>query len=288
MTNNNYKKTHVQIPKESKNVNHNLDESQLDTNGNSQTNEQKDDDFETNKSSAVNQKIKIHLVGGEKGGSGKSFFSKAFIEYCELINLNLMIIDADKSNADIFKLYCNHKIVEQAFFSDDDKRMKEADIIFESALSGNNVLVNLPAQVFHKLISWIQGSDLIQVAFENNIQFIKWFVCNGGVQSADFFIQSINKLNVPHVFVKNLGLCKKWDFIEDMPNFIQAKNKYKFLSMDFPEFPYWERNRIDQLNITFNQALSPASELSLISQSRVKKSFIKPVNLAFENTKLIP
>lgn len=274
MTKNNSKQVEVNTKKASVSVN--LD---LDKNGNSH----KGDDLDNV------TKTKIHLIGGEKGGCGKSFFSKAFVEYCEAINFDdLVIIDADDSNADIYKFYKEIKIVKQAYFSDDPKRIKEADVIFELALSGKNILVNLPAQVFDNLLLWIEDSNLLELALDNDISFIKWFVSNGSVQSADFFLESINSLDIIHVFVRNLALCDDWTFIENMPNFVSAKEKYKFTSINFPRFPHWERNLIEQLQIPFNRALSGSgSELSLVSQSRVRKQFLRPLYSTFENTKLI-
>lgn len=51
------------------------------------------------------QHTTIHLVDGEKGGAGKSFVSKALIEYCSSINHSVMVVDADNSNQDISRIY---------------------------------------------------------------------------------------------------------------------------------------------------------------------------------------
>jgi hypothetical protein len=225
----------------------------------------------------------IHIIDGEKGGAGKSFVSRAFIEYCASIKYELAIIDADTSNQDIAKIYPD---VESAFFSDDDKQASLADKIFDMAFK-KSVIVNLPAQVYSKVTDWINNNNLTELGKENSIYFVKWFVCTGGVDSVNFFIQSLDDLgeNISHVFVKNLGLCDDWEYVDNMPEFIAAKKKYQFITMDFPKFPFWERNTIDRLGITFSDALCHP-ELKVISKQRVK-NFLQSAYTAFAQTGLV-
>ncbi|NJL63858.1 MAG: cobalamin biosynthesis protein CobQ [Methylacidiphilales bacterium] len=218
----------------------------------------------------------IHIIDGEKGGCGKSFVCKTFIEYCKSIAYDMVIIDADTSNQDIAKIYPH---VEVAFFSDDEKQAKEADKIFDLAFE-KSVLVNLPAQAYDNVTNWIKRNDLANLGKENSIFFIKWFVCTGGVDSVNFFLKSLSDLgdDIIHVFVKNQGLCDDWSYIEAMPEFQEAAYKYNFVTMDFPKFPFWERNAIERLGITFSDAIIHP-ELKVVSKQRVK-NFLK---LAYED-----
>lgn len=237
-----------------------------------------------------NKTIKIHLIDGEKGGCGKSFFTKSFIKYCDSIAHDLIIIDADKSNEDIFNLYKEHKTkkIRQTFFSDDDNKQKEADSIFTAALENKSVLVNLPAQVADKLNSWLDSGDLINLAKENKIQFIKWFVCNGSVESFNFFLNSLKSTDMQHVLVENLGLCDQdgWKFIKEKPEFESAKTQYNFISMSLHKFPFYERNVIDQNQIPFTDILD-SKILDTVSKSRVRRMFFEKMDSAFKETKII-
>ena len=225
----------------------------------------------------------IHIVDGEKGGAGKSFVSKALIEYCASINHEVLIVDADSSNQDIAKIYPNVKLV---FFSDDEKLAKKADEIFDLAFE-KSVIVNLPAQVYSNVTDWIENNDLTELGRQNSISFVKWFVCTGAVDSVNFFIQSLSDLGdkVTHVFVRNQGLCDDWEYIVNMPEFQQAVSKYNFVVMDFPKFPFWERNAIERLGITFSSAIAHP-ELKVISKQRVK-NFLKKAYAAIAQTGLI-
>ncbi len=225
----------------------------------------------------------IHIIDGEKGGCGKSFVCKTFIEYCKSIDYDMIIIDADTSNQDIAKIYPH---VEVAFFSDDEKQAKAADKIFDLAFE-KSVLVNLPAQAYENVTNWVQRNDLANLGKENSIFFIKWFVCTGGVDSVNFFLKSLSDLgdDMIHVFVKNQGLCDDWSYIEAMPEFEEAIDKYNFVMMDFPKFPFWERNAIERLGINFSDAITHP-ELKVVSKQRVK-NFLKLAYEGFAATGLI-
>ncbi|MDJ0733552.1 MAG: cobalamin biosynthesis protein CobQ [Nostocaceae cyanobacterium] len=225
----------------------------------------------------------IHIVDGEKGGAGKSFFSRTFIEYCASIGYSITIVDADKSNQDIVNIYPN---VKTAFFSDDDKLAKEADTIFDLAFE-KSVIVNLPAQVYSKVTNWIKGNNLTELGQEHSITFVKWFICTGGVDSVNFFLQSLSDLGdkMTHVFVRNKGLCDDWKYIEEMPEYSAAESEYKFIVMDFPKFPFWERNTVDRLGSSFTDALAHP-DLRAVSKQRVK-NFLKNAYAAFAGTGLV-
>ena len=225
----------------------------------------------------------IHIIDSEKGGAGKSFFSRVFIEYCAFKDLNFTIVDADTSNQDIAKLYDD---VELAFFSDDENKAKFADKIFDLAFE-KSVIVNLPAQVYSNVTNWIKHNNLTELGKENSISFIKWFVCTGGVDSVNFFLKSLEDLgdDITHVFIKNFGLCDEWNYIEQMPEFVAAQEKYKFIVMEFPRFPFWERNMVDRLEITFESAISHP-EFKAVSKQRVK-NYLKQIYTALAATELI-
>ena len=225
----------------------------------------------------------IHIVDGEKGGAGKSLFSRTLIEYCNFVGLNMAIIDADTSNQDIARIYQD---VDLAFFSDDENLAQKTDFIFEKAFE-KSVIVNLPAQVYSNVTNWIVSNNLIDLGAENSISFVKWFVCTGGIDSVDFFLQSLKDLGnqMTHVFVKNMGLCDDWSYIENMPEFIAARNDHDFIIMDFPKFPYWERNIIDRYGMTFFESLTNY-EIKVVSRQRVKK-FLNKAHEALALTNLV-
>ncbi|MGB3651592.1 MAG: mobilization protein [Rivularia sp. (in: cyanobacteria)] len=199
------------------------------------------------------------------------------------IAYDIAIVDADISNKDIATIYPS---VEVAFFSDDEKLAFQADKIFDLAFE-TSVLVNLPAQVYSNVTDWIQRNDLVNLGKDNSIKFIKWFVCMGGVDSVNFFLQSLDDFgnDIIHVFVRNQGLCDEWEYINQMPEFQTAISDYNFIIMDFPKFSFWERNMIDRLGITFDMAIAHP-DLKVIPKQRVK-NFLKLAYASLAATELI-
>ncbi|NJM19120.1 MAG: cobalamin biosynthesis protein CobQ [Richelia sp. RM2_1_2] len=236
-----------------------------------------------NREELIKSSTTIHIVDGEKGGAGKSLFSRTLIEYCDCTGLDMAIVDADTSNQDIAKIYND---VDIAFFSDDENLAQKADFIFEKAFE-KSVIVNLPAQVYSNVTNWINKNNLIDLGAENSITFVKWFVCTGGVDSINFFLQSLDDFGhqMTHVFVKNMGLCDDWNYIQEMSEFIKARSEYDFIIMDFPKFPYWERNIIDRWGLSFSKSLAN-SEIKVVSKQRIK-NFLKTAYAAFAVTDLI-
>ena len=91
--------------------------------------------------------------------------------------------------------------------------------------------------------------------------------------------------DIIHVFVRNQGLCDEWEYINEMPEFQSAIDDYNFMIMDFPKFPFWERNMIDRLGITFDMAIAHP-ELKVIPKQRVK-NFLKKAYASLAATELI-
>ncbi|GJD22683.1 hypothetical protein RIVM261_076390 [Rivularia sp. IAM M-261] len=250
-------------------------------------NEQSSKEKKTSESKNITYKgIKthtIHLIDGEKGGAGKSFVSRAFIEYIQEKSLDFSIVDADSSNRDIEKIYTG---CTEAYFSDNEKLHQEADKIFEMALK-KSVLVNLPAQVYEKVTSWIDNNSLISLGQENGIRFIKWFICTGGHDSVQFFLKSLKHFDkdLTHVLVKNQGLCDDWKYVEELDEYQNAKNKHNFTVIEFPKLAHWEKNMVDRLQIDFTSATTH-KELGVVSKQKVK-NFLKEAYKAFDETGLV-
>ncbi|MEO0936389.1 MAG: mobilization protein MobD-like protein, partial [Cyanobacteria bacterium J06641_2] len=155
---------------------------------------------------------RIHLIDGEKGGVGKSLFTRVMVQYAIDNKLEHTLVDADITNQDVKRFY---DYAVDAEFSEAVNKGDKADIIFELARE-KPVIVNLPANVFPKVNNWIKNGRLLEVADKYGVDICKWFVCDGGFESIDLFKQSINlyKDKMLHIFVKNLGKTDDWSFLK--------------------------------------------------------------------------
>ena len=177
----------------------------------------------------------IHFVDSEKGGAGKSTFSRILIEGIQdrrkLNPAYMEIIDADKDQPLIGRTYAPEhypkeevnndssftnvstfndvaKQVASVYFTDNEKLLSQTDVILELALT-KCVIVNLPAAVFSLVNRWMDDGGILELASEYNIPIYKWFVTDGCQETIDTLKKSyyLYQDRIHHVIVKNKGLA---------------------------------------------------------------------------------
>ena len=227
---------------------------------------------------------KIHLIDGEKGGVGKSLFARVMVQYCIDNKLEHTLVDADITNQDVKRFY---DYAVDAEFSEALNKGDKADIIFELARK-KPVIVNLPANVFPLVNTWIKKGRLLDVADKYGVEVCKWFVCDGGFESIDLFYQSIDlyKEKMMHIFVRNLGKTDDWSFLEADSKYVDLKKKYKntLQIIDFPLLYPGDRYFIDSHKSRFDSS-EIAEKMPIMSQQRLC-TFLEESHLQIEMTKL--
>lgn len=218
----------------------------------------------------------LHLFGGEKGGVGKSFVCRTAIAYHLRRDLDFVAFDADRSNADVFRIYGDQTGCQQAILSEADKYDNAANEMFNAALEGQSVLANLPAQAMPSLKQWIDNNELFEVASDGDVQFVSWFVSDCNLDSLKLFSELLNLWgdSMQHVFVANYGMTERWDRLkQDLPLMKRMKDGGVKL-VKFPKFiGRSDRDKINDLSLTFEQAAS-SNDFGAIGRQRVK-SFLR-------------
>jgi hypothetical protein len=208
----------------------------------------------------------IHLLDGEKGGTGKSWIARTMMQYfldagnasgrsADAAHVLFKGVDADRSNPSLNRVYGAHTETEYAFFSEDYKLADAADGLIDFAMT-HHLVVNLPAQVHRPMTQWIRQKGLIAYAAANGISLVKWFVSDGEKDSLEVFLKSVEEFGseIPHVFVKNYGRCDEWDYFEAYQSVQAAIAQYKVKVIDFPELAVSKRIPINAESMTFAQA----------------------------------
>jgi hypothetical protein len=225
----------------------------------------------------------IHFIDGEKGGVGKSLFARVMVQYCIDNKLVYELVEADQSNPDVGAFYPdNHKT---AIFSESERKAYEADEIFNLALE-TAVIVNLPAQVYPAVTDWIERNQILEISGKNKVKIHKWFVCSGGYDSVQLFMQSIERFEkrVKHIFIRNFGLCDDWKHIDENQELKDLIKTYKVPVIDFPKFSYRERNILDAKRINFSEA-KDYKDLGILGRQRLH-SFLKQAFEEIEKAKI--
>ncbi len=234
-------------------------------------------------------KTQIHLVDGEKGGIGKSFFCRTLIDYCLFKGASVHVVDADTTNPDVSRFY--PEISSCLTFSQKESLVFEADRLMHLAAS-KPVIVNLPAQIHLSVREWMEKNYLLSLDDELSLEIYKWFVCTGTEDSISLFIKSLDDYRgsyVKHVLVKNLAFCQDWTFLGDDPRFVESGGG-DVPAIEIGTLARYEFEILKTRNLTFNAATRPtpgaAAPLRMMSQKRVYDYF-KAAREAIEATSLI-
>jgi hypothetical protein len=102
---------------------------------------------------------KIHLIGGEKGGVGKSMVSRLLAQYFIDHDLPFIGFDTDRSHGALLRFYADYA---SPVLID---RYEALDEIVEIAVEqqGRRVLVDLAAQTDAPLVKWLDDSGVLDM-----------------------------------------------------------------------------------------------------------------------------
>ena len=123
----------------------------------------------------------IHLVGGEKGGVGKSLVSRLLAQYFIDHSIPFLGFDSDRSHGALMRFYAGFA---SPVLVD---RYETLDAIVEAAMENRErrILVDLAAQTQESLTRWMDESQLLSLAPELGLDIRYWHVMDNGRDSVD-------------------------------------------------------------------------------------------------------
>ena len=153
----------------------------------------------------------VHLVGGEKGGVGKSVVARVLAQLFIDRGLAFAALDADRSHGALERSYAD--------FTQpvDLDRLESADQILDRALGAErHVLVDLPAQSHRALRRWVDATDVLAYAREMDVRLVLWHVTDGGFDSVAHLERLLDDFrdSVEYVVVKNEGRARDFSQLE--------------------------------------------------------------------------
>lgn len=217
----------------------------------------------------------VHFINGQDGGVGKSTTFKVIADYCIEKKISLSLFDADRKE-DVYRIYQDKYPIQQAIFNEGEEYQNSANTIYDEALS-NNVLVNLPANVFHSLADWFVKNGIFETAEETEVAFYNWFVTDGDPdkiinleQNLDFFGDRSKR----NILVQNYGKRKDWSDFNKHKTIKKLIKSYELTVLEFPKLlGNLEKDIISQKFLTFTEA-KVYKFSSSISNSRIR-SFVR-------------
>jgi hypothetical protein len=143
----------------------------------------------------------IHLLGGEKGGVGKSLVARLLAQYLIDHSLPFLGFDSDRSHGALLRFYRGFA---SPVLIDDYSSL---DAIVEAATENpdRRILVDLAAQTQERLTQWMDDSQLLEVAPELGIHIRYWHVMDAGKDSVDLLKRLLDRheRRLNYVIVQN-------------------------------------------------------------------------------------
>lgn len=143
----------------------------------------------------------IHLIGGEKGGVGKSMVSRLLAQYFIDHQLPFIGFDTDRSHGALLRFYADYA---SPVLID---RYEALDHIVETAVEqpGTRVLVDLAAQTHEPLVTWMDDSGVLDMAESSGFTLTYWHVMDSGRDSVDLLTRLLDRFGprLNYVLVRN-------------------------------------------------------------------------------------
>ena len=204
----------------------------------------------------------LHIIGGEKGGVGKSMLARLLCEYYLSNDDRFAGFDGDASNPSLSRFYAPY--VNRV----DMLAQEQLDQTIDSVLDDDaHTIVDLPAQSFKALSIWWESNDIVSFCKAHRIPIYVWWVCDDSFDSmklAESFLHNYSKQIKNTILVKNLGRGSDFSAFDHFEPTAKAKHTFYL--------PKIERRLlypIDQHSLSFSAATDQNSPLSTIQRNEI-------------------
>ena len=162
----------------------------------------------------------IHLIGGEKGGVGKSVVARVLAQYMIDKKLDFVGFDTDRSHGSLVRFYADFA---SPMLIDSYESL---DTMVELAAEnpGERILVDLAAQTHERLVKWIDESGVLEALSEHGLSLTYWHVMDSGKDSLSLLKSLFDRFGsrLNYVIVLNQLRGEGFDLFEKSAEKAQA------------------------------------------------------------------
>lgn len=212
----------------------------------------------------------LHLIGGEKGGVGKSLVSRILAQYFIDKQRPFKGFDTDKSHGALLRFYADYAspvVID---------RYEALDQLVETATEApQSIIVDLAAQTHEFLVRWIEDSGLLGFADEIDISLTYWHVMDAGRDSVDLLRKLLDQFGsgLKVVVVLNEVRGDQFEILKVSGELARARSRGASV-ITLPRLQDATMQKIDQFSSSFWAATHAsdreATGLGLLERQRVK------------------
>ncbi len=210
---------------------------------------------------------RVHFIGGEKGGVGKSLTARLLAQYFIDNHLAFIGFDTDQSHGTFSRFYADFAspIIVEDFDSLDEI------VATAEAHPDIDIIVDLAAQTSRKLEQWIADSGIFDIFAELGYKVFLWHVMDDGADSMrllDKLLETHPNADAQFIVLCNMGRGENFDAAKQSPTFAKARERNaKFITLnklqprlmqkiDFSDYSFWAAaNNTDTMSITERQRI---------------------------------
>jgi len=215
--------------------------------------------------------IRIHFIGGEKGGVGKSVLARILAQYHIDRNKPFNAFDGDLSHGALIRYYGEYS---QAV---DISNFESVDQIAEVASEqGCDVIVDLAAQSARSIDRWMEESGLVELAEEIGITVTMWHVMDDGTDSIRLLDKTLSTYGSgpEYILVRNRGRGSDFSLFDKSAAKAKAES-FGAQTIDLPQLHAGSMRKIDRIGASLwsaanNKDTSIGPTLGLLERQRVK------------------
>jgi len=150
----------------------------------------------------------IHLIGGEKGGVGKSLVARVVAQYLIDRAIPFLGFDSDRSHGALLRFYEGYAspvVID---------RYDSLDAIVEAAVQSpdRRILVDLAAQTHEPLSKWIEECGLLDADAGLGLSIRYWHVMDSGKDCTDLLRMLLDRFGPQMNYVIVLNQLRGEDF----------------------------------------------------------------------------
>jgi hypothetical protein len=214
---------------------------------------------------------RIHFIGGEKGGVGKSVLSRVLAQYYIDRNIPFKAFDADLSHGALMRYYSDYTTAV------DISEFESADQIAEiAAEQACDVIVDLAAQSARSVDRWMEESGVLELTEEMDVSVTFWHVMDDRTDSVRLLESTLETYgSTPeYVLVRNHGCGKDFSLFNESDAKAEAESLGAQV-MDMPQLHAAAMRKIDRIGASLwaaanNKDESVGPTLGMLERQRVK------------------
>jgi hypothetical protein len=211
---------------------------------------------------------RVHFIGGEKGGVGKSLTARLLAQYFIDRGETFVGFDLYKSHGTFSRFYSEFA----APVDVDDFTSLDAIVAAAEAQPDVDIIVDLAAQTFSRLDKWIADGDIFALLNSLGCEVFLWHVMDDGADSLrllDKLIAAYGQYDLQLVVVRNMGRGEDFSIFDASASYQQLQQRRAEV-VTLAKLHTLLAQKIDFNNHSFWAAANSLSAMSTIERQRVR------------------